>query len=115
MKLPNGDQAIIPKSKITDYLLPESHQQGRYKAAFFNRFGFEPEFWKRLALALKRHAEVHTVDKIEDTPFGTRYTVEGGLITPSGDHIMVRSVWFIDKGEHIPRFVTAYPLERKDQ
>ena len=113
MRLPNGDRAIIPKSKITDYLLSESHPQGRHKAAFFNRFGFAAESLERLDSALMRHALDQEVAKMEDTRFGTRYTVEGTIIAPNGDGILIRSVWFIDKGKDIPRFVTAYPLGRK--
>ncbi len=115
MKLPNSEKAVIPRVKVVDYLLSPSHQHGRHKAAFFKRFGFEAESWRRLASALMRHAAEQNVAKIEDTPFGTRYTVEGGLISPSGESMRIRSVWFIDKGEEIPRLVTAYPLERNEE
>ena len=41
MKLPNVEQVIVPRAKIVDYLLSETHRNGRYKAAFFLRFGFD--------------------------------------------------------------------------
>lgn len=115
MKLPNGERALIPKSKLLDYLLSESHPHGRHKAAFFIRVGFTSDSWKRLSSALRRHAVGQNVAKIEDTRFGTRYTVEGALMAPNGESIVLRSVWFIDKGADVPRLVTAYPLERKDE
>ncbi len=39
--------------------------------------------------------------------------VEGKLSTPDARDPLVRSVWFIEHGEDVPRFVTAYPM-RKD-
>ena len=74
-----------------------------------------PPSWETLASSLKRHTIKKSVAKIEDTPFGTRYTIEGGLELPNGGSIGVRSVWFAEEGEDIPRLVTAYPLERKKQ
>lgn len=40
MKLPNSDKAIIPKDKLTDYLLSETHPVGSSKAKFFRGLGF---------------------------------------------------------------------------
>ena len=110
MKLPNFERAIIPREKITGYLLSPSHTDGRSKAAFFARFGFTVASWQTLAGALLRHAETHEVAKIEvSPPFGTRYVIEGNLETPDGRAPLVRVVWFIDIDEEIPRLVTAYP------
>jgi len=115
VKLPNGNKAVIPKAKVLDYLLSPSHEYGRHKAAFFTRIGFEAQSWERLASALMRQAAEQNVTKIEDTLFGTRYTVEGGLVAPSGESIALRTVWFVDKGESTPRLITAYPMERKEE
>jgi hypothetical protein len=81
---------IIPRKKITGYLLSPSHRDGRGKAAFFARFGFTADSWQTLAGALLQHAATHEVAKVEASP-------------------VVRVIWFIDSGEEIPRFVTAYP------
>jgi hypothetical protein len=109
MKLPNFEKAIIPREKITDYLLSPSHRDGRGKAAFFARFGFTAHLWQILAVALLQHAATHEVTKMEASSFGTRYVIEGNLETPDGRAPSVRVVWFIDIGEEIPRLVTAYP------
>ena len=111
MKLPHVEQAIIPQQKLTEYLLSPTHRTGRSKAVFFVAFGFTREAWGALADALRRHAEEHDVSEIEDTPFGTSYTVEGAMATPDGCAVQVRVVWFIDSGEALPRLVTAYPLK----
>jgi len=39
--MPNNDQSIVADSKITDYLLSETHEIGKHKAEFFKRFGFD--------------------------------------------------------------------------
>lgn len=111
MKLPNRESAVLPEAKLRDYLLSVSHPHGRHKAIFFGRFGFTRERWQELASALRAHAEAHEVAKVEETPLGTRYTVEGDLSTPVGRVVRVRTVWYVERGENFPRFVTAYPLE----
>jgi hypothetical protein len=110
VKLPNWDRAIVPESKIRDYLLSSAHRDGRFKAMFFIRFGFTQDDWVILADALLQHAREHDVAKDESSPFGMRYVIEGPLRSPDGRSPLVRTVWFIETGEDVPRFITAYPL-----
>lgn len=112
MKLPNHLHTQVPKAKITEYLLSTAHREGKGKAIFFLRFGFSVDTWQDLADALRDHAARHDVTLVEQTPFGMRYVVEGSMQTPDGRKPLIRSVWFIETGEDIPRFVTAYPLAR---
>jgi hypothetical protein len=37
MKLPNYEQVVITREKVVDYLLSDTHRDGRHKAAFFKR------------------------------------------------------------------------------
>ena len=67
MKLPNHESAILPREKIRDYLLSTTHPDGRHKAAFFLRFGFNRDSWQTLGEALLRHAALHDVVKTETT------------------------------------------------
>jgi hypothetical protein len=48
---------------------------------------------------------------VEETPFGTSYSVEGSLSAPDGRMPQVRVIWFIETGQHLPHLVTAYPLK----
>ena len=112
VKLPNYGQAIVPRAKIADYLLSFSHADGRGKAQFFSRYGYSIEAWELLAEALLRHAADHELARIESSPFGTRYVIEGIISTLDGRAPFMRTVWFIATDEDIPRFVTAYPLRR---
>ena len=51
--LPNADAALINREKIIEYLLSESHPDGRAKAAFFAKYGFKVEQWEVMAASLQ--------------------------------------------------------------
>lgn len=113
MKLPKCGEVVVPREKVVDYLLSQTHPVGRSKAKFFRGLGFHPADWEMLADALKQVAMDNEVSGTEPSPFGTRYIVEGPLETADGENPVVRTVWFIEKAREVPRFVTAYPLPRK--
>lgn len=113
-KLPNYQQAQVPQPKITSYLLAINHSDGRGKALFFTAHGFSLDNWQVLAVALCRHAADQDLAAEEASPFGMRYIIEGIISTPDGRNPHIRSIWFIETGEETPRFVTAYPLPRKE-
>jgi hypothetical protein len=115
VKLPNYEKADVPRTKVIGYLLSLNHPDGHSKARFFARFGFSTESWETLAEALLRHAAEHEVTGVEASPFGTRYVIEGIISTPDGRAPLIRAVWFIETGEQIPKFVTAYPLQRRGE
>jgi hypothetical protein len=113
MKLPHVHQAIVLEAKLVDYLLSSTHRRGKSKAAFLITHGFSRERWLELAEALRKHAGSHEVTSRAETPFGTRYVIDGVLRSPTGQDLQVRAAWFIDKGKDAPRFITAHPLKRK--
>ena len=110
MKLPNLEKATIAPAKLLDYLLSDTHAHGRHKAAFFKRFGFSRDDWATLRAELFRHASIHEVSRVESSPFGMRYIIDGTLVTPDGRNPRIRAVWFVENGADIPRIVTAFPL-----
>jgi hypothetical protein len=112
MKLPNYEQVVITREKVVDYLLSDTHRDGRHKAAFFKRFGFTVAEWESAASALRAHAAEHDVTRIEPSPYGQRYVIEGIVRSPDGRDPLIRTIWFIETGEETPRFVTAYPVRR---
>ena len=115
MKLPFADDAEVPQAKIALYLLNPEHRAGKSKARFFVSHGFSVEDWQKLANAVRQHARDHEVTKEETTPLGVRFVVEGEMTMPDGEVAAIRAVWFIERGEQAPRFVTAYPLKRRTQ
>ena len=112
MKLPDLERAFVRPEKITRYLLSEAHPVGRHKAKFFSSFGFSSSSWRQLEIALPGHAAQHEVARVETTPFGTAYAVDGPLATPDGRAPQARAVWFVETGQTAPCFVTAYPITR---
>ena len=113
MKLPNAQNVVIARVKVVDYLLSETHLDGRHKAAFFRQFGCSDKNWQELASALKRHATDQELAREEPSPFGQRFVIEGIMEMPDGRTPLVRTIWFLRSGETAPRFVTAYPLKRR--
>jgi len=111
--LPNADQSIVPERKVTGYLLSETHPDGRGKARFFSGHGFALSDWQALAAALRRHAAEHLVVEAVESVFGTRYVADGILHAPDGRTPQVRVVWFIERGDEVPRLVTAFPAKRR--
>lgn len=108
MKLPNRKNALIEKRKLTHYLLSLTDEDGKPKAEYFRKVGFNEinlKDFERALLAVVSHNEVKTVEKYK---FGVKYVVEGLLEPPTGKKFMVRTIWSIDKGEKKPRLVTAY-------
>jgi hypothetical protein len=113
MKLPHADRLEISKAKVVQYLLSSTHRAGKGKAGFFMAHGFTVSAWEDLAQAVRQHALANVVTLQESTTFGARYVIEGPLVAPNGRQLQVRTVWFIDEGSEVPRFVTAYPLRRR--
>ena len=114
MKLPDADQAVVEQEKIVDYLLNPAHRYGASKARFFAKFGFRPEAWEVMAVALREHGEQNEVTRVKETGFGPRYEVEGELAAPDGRRPRVRTVWQVDEGQIAPRLITAHPLEKNE-
>jgi uncharacterized protein DUF6883 len=114
MKVPNLEMAVVPATKITDYLLSETHPDGKHKARFFQAFGFLLDNWQALEHVVRQHVFDHEVTKVEPSASGTRYVVEGIITAPDGRSPLIRTVWFVRNEEEMPQFVTAYPLRRRD-
>jgi hypothetical protein len=108
-KLPNADKAVIDSEKIRGYVLSSTHPVGRFKAAFFGRFGYSAEKWMEFEQRLRELILSQDVAAVEETQYGRKYVVEGSLGTPSGQAVKVVTVWVILKRQGIPRLVTVYP------
>jgi len=78
------------------------------------RFGFRLEDWELLAEALRTHGVSQQVVKTVESPYGTRYAIQGPLESPDGRHPLVRTVWLVKKGQVAARLITAYPMKERD-
>jgi hypothetical protein len=109
VKLPNGERALVPPSKLTGYLLSEAHPAGRVKAAFFRAVGFDEDAGSLFEQGLLAIARNDDVVEVVPSPYGVKNVVDGPLATPLGRIVRLRTVWIIEAGRDRPRLVTAYP------
>lgn len=113
MDSPNWEDAVVPFEKLTEYLLSETHRDGKAKARFFHLFGYERANAHILLADLLRIARTYPVSEINTTRHGEKYLIDGAIQTPIGRLIRLRTVWIVESGLPAPRFVTAYPLEEE--
>ena len=113
MKIPKHKFAVISESKIQNYILSNTHPIGRTKAAFFNSVGFNIENEDFLANELKKLIDNSDIDMLIENNFGKKYIVGGSINSPTGINVEITTVWFIEKDNTIPYFVTAYPKRKR--
>lgn len=110
MKLPFKERAYIPKEKLTDYILAETHPVGSSKAKYFRGLGFDETNVDQLVRSILKIARTNNVKGIRKFAYGTNYKVEGKIETPIGKTVKITTVWFTKTGKSRPSFVTAYPV-----
>lgn len=113
MQLPNRINAFIQLSKLTGYLLLETHPEGGSKAKFFRALGFNEMNLAVLESELLAIARKLPVNKVVKTEHGSKYVMIGSISTPVGQSVTILTVWIIDEGESAPRFVTARPYGKR--
>lgn len=109
MKIP--PDAIIPNSKITNYLLVLREQDDKSK--FLAQAGFTQDNPEQLTLALRQLAD--SVKAVEDTTneYGIFYRVEGELIGINNKNLSVITIWLNRKIDGKFQFITLKPKKEK--
>jgi hypothetical protein len=93
----------IDPQKLT-YLL----QRDPGKAKFFGSYGFDPARPLELDAALRLHPVLNPYDSWHKTVHGIKIVIKCTLPTPDHRNPCVKTVWIIDAGQTMPRFVTGY-------
>ena len=109
MKIPNNNLSFVADNKITDYLLSEVHEIGKYKADFFKRFGFDISDIEKFKGSLIQHSIDRDIEITKDTDFGIKYELKCKIKTPDDRNPCIVSVWIVENGQEAPKLVTAYP------
>jgi len=109
VKLPNQKNVFVSLSKISDYLVAETYPVGKRKAKICRSYGYNEKNIDSLRDGLLSIANKEEVKDVINSGYGGKYIIDGNLKTPSGKELTVKTVWIIDAGREIPRFVTAYP------
>ena len=109
MKVPNANRAIIAADKLTGYLLNVSHKRGGPKARLLFSVGYRLDNAHSLESDLRVQHLSLDVARTHATTYGVVYEIEGPIETPSGRTVRFCSVWQVDSGTEVPRFITMYP------
>lgn len=109
MKVPNADRAIIAGAKLTEYLLNAAHKRGGTKARLLLSVGYTPNDSQRLDSDLRTQHLSLDVTQSSKNAYGVVYEIEGPIKAPSGRIVRFCSVWQVDTGTDVPRFITMYP------
>ncbi|MBS4027023.1 MAG: hypothetical protein KGZ58_00180 [Ignavibacteriales bacterium] len=113
MKLPNGEQAIIPEAKLEEYCLNPLHPDGKHKAKVFEKaLGFSISESDELRKLVLESAEMGNVTKQSKNNFGTLYRVEHTVQGLLQEEILV-TLWIIPNIETQPYLTTSYIKTRK--
>jgi hypothetical protein len=110
MELPNCEKAIIFMKKLMNYLLSDTHEVGKSKAKFFYSIRFNK---RNVNLFKKELSRLTCEEEVKDTihsDYGVKYIIDGTIVAPYMEKANLRTVWVIEKGEGVPRFITAYPI-----
>ena len=109
MTVPNADRAIIAAAKLTEYLLNVSHKRGGPKARLLLSVGYQPGDPQRLESDLRTQHLSLDVTRTSVNAYGVVYEIEGPIRTPGGRNVRFCSIWQVDTGTDVPRFITMYP------
>lgn len=75
MKLPYKENSLVPRRKLTNYLLSETHPVGNSKSKFFRKLGFDKTNIEKLIQVLLQIADGDVKDKKELT-YGVNYVID---------------------------------------
>lgn len=111
MKLPYRKNAIVPRQKLTEYLLSLTHEKGKSKAKFFRSIGFDESNLEKLEKSLLKIAKSNSVQKVDKAKSNIliKYVIDGFIDAPNGKRYKIRTIWGIRVDNKIPRFITAIP------
>jgi Domain of unknown function (DUF6883) len=109
MTVPNADRAIIAREKLVGYLLNVSHKRGGAKARLLQSVGYRSDNPQTLESDLRAQHLSFDVSGTHESAYGVVYEIDGPIKTPSGKTVRFCSVWQVDTGTDVPRFITMYP------
>ncbi len=109
MPLPNASRAVISVDKLTAYLLNPSHKRGGAKARLLLSLGDRTDAADVLEADLRSQHLPLNPAHISQNAYGVVYEIDGPITTPSGNIVRFASIWQIDTGTDVPRFITMYP------
>jgi len=71
--------------------------------------GYPPDDPQRLESDLRMQHLSLDVTRTSKNAYGVVYEIEGPVRTPGGTIVRFCSIWQVDTGTDVPRFITMYP------
>ena len=106
--MPNASQAATPEYKFVNYLLNPDHKDGQHKSHVIESvLGYDRTNWSELSDKIFREVQKSPVSTITTTNYGTKYKVPVIVHGKKGRFLRLNTVWQIDNGSNVPRFVTT--------
>lgn len=105
MRIP--EDAVIPDTKITHYLLVPKPRND--KAKFLAQAGFTQELPDVLKVALQKQAVSNEAIENRSNEYGTFYQVVGDLVGPNKTRLPVVTIWLRRQIDGKFQFVTLKP------
>ncbi|MGH9197566.1 MAG: DUF6883 domain-containing protein [Acidimicrobiia bacterium] len=90
-------------------LLNPSHKRGGAKARLLLSLGYRTDAPHVLESDLRAQHLSQDATRTSQNPYGVAYQIEAPITTPSGRIVRFCSIWQIDTGSEVPRFITMYP------
>lgn len=111
------DKLVISKDKIVKYSLNKRHPDGRPKAVAFEKYlGYTLEKKEAFEAFIRNSISNSEITFVKETLHGRKYTGKSYVTTLQGERIQLITVWQIDHGTAMPRYITAYlKPERKEE
>ena len=109
MSIPHADKAIIAVDKLVRDLLNPSHKRGGAKARLLLSLGYRTQAPQVLESDLRAQHLILDAARTSENAYGVIYEIEGMIGTPNGRTVRFCSIWQVDTGSEVPRFITMYP------
>lgn len=106
---------LVPKEKLTDYVLNLEHESGRAKAQLIkDLLGITKEDWRYLAAQIENGLPEGTLCNVRKTQYGIQYHIDIPVVGLNGASKTMRTAW-ITKDDVTIALTTAYIAAEKDQ
>ena len=107
MKLPQGEQAIVPLEKLLGYCLNPNHDSGKHKARVFaSALGITADNAEMLKTLICQAAVEGSVVQQANTEFGQQFKVDWTV--PNTDGVTLRTIWKLPSESEAPQLISAY-------
>lgn len=111
-RMPNYKNAEIKRNKLKNYLLNPSKSNGKHK--FFNSLGYNMKNYSKLEKDLRKGIANNKAEQIITNKYGHSVKVYNiNMSIGLNSKAVVLTNWQTDEGSKIPRFITAYPNNKK--